>query len=222
MNGNSVISAFITNAGKYAEGELIGQWVDFPTEKKVVQRTLKEIGVDGVNYEEYFMSDYNTEVEELIDYLPEYCDIDELNYLAAEIGNLGNYELEIYEAALELGYNLQSVKDLINLTDNTDCYGYLKNVTDDNDLGYYWIEESGCYDTKAMGNLSKLRRWVICRTILTMKALEGIYAMMNRAVIQIRVMCIITAILLKNFTTERKYRRNTGYLNIRRMSRLKP
>lgn len=154
MNGNSVISAFITNAGKYAEGELIGQWVDFPTENKVVQRTLKEIGVDGVNYEEYFMSDYNTEVEELIDYLPEYCDIDELNYLAAEIGNLGNYELEIYEAALELGYNLQSVKDLINLTDNTDCYGYLKNVTDDNDLGYYWIEESGCYDTKAMGNLS--------------------------------------------------------------------
>ena len=67
---------------------------------------------------------------------------------------MGNYELEIYEAALELGYNLQSVKDLINLTDNTDCYGYLKNVTDDNDLGYYWIEESGCYDTKAMGNLS--------------------------------------------------------------------
>ena len=35
-----------------------------------------------------------------------------------------------------------------------DCFDYLSGVTSDSDLGYYWIEESGCYDTRSMGALS--------------------------------------------------------------------
>lgn len=53
-----------------------------------------------------------------------------------------------------MGEYTGSVQDLINLTENMDCFDYLPGVTDDSDLGYYWIEESGCYDTKAMGALS--------------------------------------------------------------------
>lgn len=53
-----------------------------------------------------------------------------------------------------MGENTGSVQDLINLTENMDCFDYLLGVTDDSDLGYYWTHESGCYDTKSMGALS--------------------------------------------------------------------
>ena len=46
------------------------------------------------------------------------------------------------------------MKDLINLTDNLDCFDFMAGVNDDYDIGYYWVEESGCYDTKNMGNLT--------------------------------------------------------------------
>ena len=65
-----------------------------------------------------------------------------------------NESEEFWQAVLDLGEYTGSVKDLINLTENMDCFDYLSGVTSDSDLGYYWIEESGCYDTKAMGALS--------------------------------------------------------------------
>lgn len=44
-----------------------------------------------------------------------------------------------------MGENTGSVKDLINLTENMDCFDYTLGVTDDSDLGYYWLEESGVF-----------------------------------------------------------------------------
>ena len=35
-----------------------------------------------------------------------------------------------------------------------DCFDYLPGVRNDYDLGYYWIEESGCYDTSSLGALA--------------------------------------------------------------------
>lgn len=57
------ISAFITNLGKYNEGELIGQWVSFPTSAEEMQRVLSAIGIGkpdacGVPYEEWFIIAY--------------------------------------------------------------------------------------------------------------------------------------------------------------------
>jgi len=46
MNDNkqvTVISAFITNLGKYNEGELVGKWHGFPTTKDEVNQTLKRL-----------------------------------------------------------------------------------------------------------------------------------------------------------------------------------
>ena len=42
-----------------------------------------------------------------------------------------------------MGENTGSVQELINLTENLDCFDYLPGVQNDYDLGYYWIEESG-------------------------------------------------------------------------------
>ena len=55
------ISAFITNLGKYNEGELLGEWVDFPIDKDSFQQMLNRIGIgsfdeSGHPYEEIFIS----------------------------------------------------------------------------------------------------------------------------------------------------------------------
>lgn len=148
------LSAFITNLGKYNEGHLIGKWRSFPTTPEEIAQTFKEIGIDGVRYEEFFITDYETSVEGIYDRLTEYASIDELNYLASKIEDLSIDELEVFEAAIETGEYCSSVKDLINLTENLESYDYLHGIDNDYDLGYYWIEESGCYDTKELGSLS--------------------------------------------------------------------
>ena len=44
----TVFEAYITNLGKYAEGQLVGETLKFPTTTGEVQSLLKNIGVDGV------------------------------------------------------------------------------------------------------------------------------------------------------------------------------
>lgn len=151
--------AFITNLGKYNEGDLVGEWVHFPTTPEKMQDVFKRIGIGqkddfGQPYEEWFITDYDCYVPGLYDVLGEYESLDELNYLANRIEELSESEWETFNAAVEMGEYTGSVKDLINLTENLDCYNFYSDIHSDSDLGYYWIEESGMYDTKAMGRLS--------------------------------------------------------------------
>ena len=82
--------AFITNLGKYNEGELVGEWVKFPTTPEELQRVFERIGIGskdefGSVYEEWFISDYDCYVDGLYDKLGEYESLDELNYLASKL-----------------------------------------------------------------------------------------------------------------------------------------
>ena len=144
--------AFVTNLGKYNEGEFVGEWVKFPITNEEMQEVFKRIGIGG-RYEEWFITDYDCPDPSIYDLLGEYESLSELNYLAGQIMELDESE-EFWQAVLDLGEYTGSVQDLINLTENMDCFDYLSGVTSDSDLGYYWIEESGCYDTKALGVLS--------------------------------------------------------------------
>ena len=151
--------AFITNLGKYNEGELVGEWVHFPTTPEEIQEVFKRIGIGqtdefGQPYEEWFITDYDCYVPGLYDVFGEYESLDELNYLANKIEELSNGEFECFQAAVEMGEYTGSIQDLINLTENLDCYNLYSDIHSDEDLGYYWIEESGTYDTEAMGRLS--------------------------------------------------------------------
>lgn len=149
----SVISVFITNLGKYNEGELVGEWLTLPTTSEQVNLCLKRIEIDGYNYEEFFFTDYESTINGVSDHISEYSNLNELNYLASKLEELSNDDIEIYEVAIELGCHVQSVADLINLVDNLDCFELLPDIHDEYDLGYYWIEESGCYNLKELGNL---------------------------------------------------------------------
>ena len=136
-----MISAYITNLGKYNEGQLCGEYLKFPAEKEDVQALLARIGVDGVLYEEVFITDYETDIDGLCKYMGEYESVDELNYLAALIKDMDAWDIEKFEASIAHGEHTSSVKDLINLTQNLDCYHYYPDISDEEDLGRYFIEE---------------------------------------------------------------------------------
>ena len=68
---------------------------------------------------------------------------------------MDKWDQEKFVAIMEAGCDeVSDIDDLINLTYNLDCYDFLPDVTDEEDLGRYYIEEAGIYDTKAMGNLA--------------------------------------------------------------------
>ena len=72
----SLFEAYITNLGKYNEGELVGETLKFPTTTEEVQALLKRIGVDGVRYEEFFITSFDGDVLGLYDYPVSYTHLD--------------------------------------------------------------------------------------------------------------------------------------------------
>ena len=74
----AILEAYVTNLGKYAEGQLVGETLKFPTTTEEVQALLKRIGVDGVRYEEIFITSFDSDVLGLHEHLGEYENIDEL------------------------------------------------------------------------------------------------------------------------------------------------
>ena len=142
----TVFEAYITNLGKYAEGQLMGETLKFPATTEEVQSLLKNIGVDGVRYEEFFITAFDGDVMGLYDYLTEYENLDELNHLAHLISELDSDEIETLEAVLNKGDHTSSVADIINLVHNLDCYDLHPGVTDDETLGRIYVEDMELLD----------------------------------------------------------------------------
>ena len=108
----TVFEAYITNLGKYAEGQLVGETLKFPATTEEVQSLLKNIGVDGVRYEEFFITAFDGDVMGLYDYLTEYENLDELNHLAHLISELDSDEIET------LGHIYVEDMELLDVPDN--------------------------------------------------------------------------------------------------------
>lgn len=139
-------AAFITNLGKYNEGELVGEWVKFPTTAEEMKKVFDRIGIGqkddfGNPYEEWFITDYDCYVDGLYDKLGEYESLDELNYLASKLDEMSQGEYEQFQAAMEIGDHSGSVQEIINLTENLDCYDVYPDIHDYDDLGRYYIDE---------------------------------------------------------------------------------
>ncbi len=139
-------AAFITNLGKYNEGTLMGEWVKFPTTVEELKKVFERIGIgakddSGQTYEEWCITDYDCYVDGLYDLLGEYANLDELNYLASKLDDMSQDEYERFQAAMEIGDHTGSIQELINLTENLDCYDIYPDIHDHDDLGRYYIEE---------------------------------------------------------------------------------
>ena len=131
----------MTNLGKYNEGQLVYERVAFPTDTETVQAALKKIGIDGIRYEEIFISDYDGPMPQLHKHLGEYESIDELNHLACLLSELSQDELAVFEAVMDSGEYTGSVKDLINLAQNLDSYNFYSDIHTEEELGRMYIQE---------------------------------------------------------------------------------
>lgn len=145
-NKDYPFAAFITNLGKYNEGELVGEWVKFPTTAEELKEVFKRIGIGqkddfGQPYEEWFITDYDCYVDGLYSKLGEYENLDELNYLASKLDEMDQSDYAKFQAAMEIGDYTSSLQEIINLTENLDCYEIYPNIEDYDDLGRYYIEE---------------------------------------------------------------------------------
>ena len=145
-NKDYPFAAFITNLGKYNEGELVGEWVKFPTTAEELKEVFKRIGIGqrddfGQPYEEWFITDYDCYVDGLYSKLGEYENLDELNYLASKLDEMSNSEYAQFQAGMEMGDHCGSLQEIINLTENLDCYEVYPHIADYDDLGRYYIDE---------------------------------------------------------------------------------
>ena len=145
-NKDYPFAAFITNLGKYNEGELVGEWVKFPTTAEEMREVFKRIGIGqrddfGQPYEEWFITDYDCYVDGLYDKLGEHENLDELNYLASKLDEMSDSEYAQFQAGMEMGDHCGSLQEIINLTENLDCYEVYPHIEDYDDLGRYYIEE---------------------------------------------------------------------------------
>ena len=70
--------AFVTNLGKYNEGELVGEWVKLPTTEEEMKKVFERIGIGskdefGQPYEEWFITDYECPIYGVQKMLGEYA-----------------------------------------------------------------------------------------------------------------------------------------------------
>ncbi len=130
------LRAFITNLGKYNEGELVGEWVDFPIDENEERDLMERIGIDGRRYEEHFVTDYEGDVD-WYSYFGEYPSIKWLNETAEK---LEDWDDSTFCAACEY----ECIEDALD--SDPDEWMLLPDVNTDEDLGCYYAVEVGTVD----------------------------------------------------------------------------
>ena len=103
----------LTNLGKYNEGELVFTWLKLPATDEEIQKAFEEIGVaNGTRYEEFFISDYETEVRGLK--IGEYEDLEDLNELAGRLEVLDDFNIGVLSDIQEaLGGTILDALDIL-------------------------------------------------------------------------------------------------------------
>lgn len=130
-----MMNIYLTNLGKYNEGELIGEWVELPVSQEELQKVFERIGINE-EYEEYFITDYERDFYEV----GEYESLDTLNEIAERIEELGEEESEVVKVLMsELGYTLNEAIDKVNSGD----YRIYSDCDDMTDIAYQVVEECG-------------------------------------------------------------------------------
>lgn len=129
---------FLTNLGKYNEGELIGEWVELPVSQEELQKVFERIGINE-EYEEYFITDYECDLYEV----GEYENLDTLNEIAERIEELDEEESKVVKALMsDLGYTLDEAIGKVNSGD----YRIYYDCADMADVAYQVVEECGYLD----------------------------------------------------------------------------
>lgn len=124
---------YLTNLGKYNEGELVGEWVELPASQEELEKVFERIGINE-EYEEYFITDYECDLYEV----GEYENIDKLNDIAERIKELDEEGSKVVKALIQkLDYTLDEAIYKVNSGDYR-IYSDCDNMTD---IAYHVVEE---------------------------------------------------------------------------------
>ena len=136
-----ILSGYLSNLGKYTEGRPAGEWVSFPTTAEHLKEVFDRIGIDGKNYGELHITEYQSSIAGLAGKLTELESLDELNYLSELLKMQFDDDREKFTAAITYGDHTRDLQDIINLAQNLDCYWLYPSVKNEEDYGHYLIEE---------------------------------------------------------------------------------
>ena len=148
-----MMNVFVTNLGKYNEGELIGEWVELPVSEEDLKKVFQRIGISnepdesGNYYEEYFITDYECDFYNV----GEYESIDTLNEIAEQLEELDEEQQDVIKVMMsECGYQLNEAIEKVNSGEYT-----IYNECDDmEDVAYQIVEECG-YLTNVPDNVAR-------------------------------------------------------------------
>ena len=146
---------YLTNLGKYNEGILQGEWVDLPIGEEELKKVFERIGINK-EYEEYFITDYETDLSIEIG---EYENIKELNETIEELEDLTDFDIDKANAIIE--YDNCNLREVIDSYDDYNWYSgmsgeeYEEMITDDS--GYLqnipsWLENYITIDYESMAS----------------------------------------------------------------------
>lgn len=146
---NEVFSIQLHNRQLYEQGK-DGVWLDMPTTTEQLQAALRQIGISADNPQDFFINGYSyPEGQRLA--LPYdmvlAADVDELNFLAARLGQLDAAEITELNAALQNPKGgFASIGQIIDFTENADYYVHLPDLHTAAALGDYYLNRSGMVD----------------------------------------------------------------------------
>ena len=144
---NEVFSIFLDNRAEAQTGGPHGYWLSLPTTAEQVQEALKEIHITADNQQDLFIGDFSApegKPLELPEDLIKTASVDELNLLAAQLQKLDAVELAELNAAMQSPAKMQTIGQLLDYAENTDCF-VLINAKDNRSLGEYYLNDSGLF-----------------------------------------------------------------------------
>ena len=144
---NEVFSIFLDNRAEAQTGGPHGYWLSLPTTAEQVQEALKEIHITADNQQDLFIGGFSApegKLLELPDNLIKTASVDELNFLASQLQRLDAVELAELNAAMQSPAKMQTIGQLLDYAENTDCF-VLINAKDNRSLGEYYLNDSGLF-----------------------------------------------------------------------------
>ena len=144
---NEVFSIFLDNRAEAQTGGPHGYWLSLPTSAEQVQEALKEIHITANNQQDLFIGGFSApegKPLELPEDLIKTASVDELNFLAAQLQKLDAVELAELNAVMQSPAKMQTIGQLLDYAENTDCF-VLINAKDNRSLGEYYLNDSGLF-----------------------------------------------------------------------------
>ena len=136
----------IDSRTRFETGEPGGYWLSMPATKEQLHEAMQSVGITADNPQEFFIHGYSDREDRHIA-LPYdmvcAAQVDELNFLAARLENLGASGIAALNAATQRKNGFENIGQLIDFTYNEDFFVHIPEVHNPRELGDYYLNKSG-------------------------------------------------------------------------------